>query len=63
MMSWRCRLYAHTGRLAATANALLLQKSLEHRLWDNSRCTNPMGAHRICMHFTKMRFDPHASGF
>lgn len=32
------RLFAHTHRLSATANALLLQKSLERRLWDNSKC-------------------------
>ena len=34
----RCRFFAHTRQLSATANALLIQKSLERRLWDNSKC-------------------------
>ena len=32
-----CRLYAHKRMLAATSNALLLQKCLKQRLWDNTR--------------------------
>ena len=31
-----CRLFAHKQALAATANALLLQKCLRQRMWDNS---------------------------
>ena len=31
-----CRLFAHKQVLAATANALLLQKCLKQRMWDNS---------------------------
>ena len=40
-----CRLFAHNHRLSATANALLLQKSLERRLWDNSKCQVPSVDH------------------
>lgn len=32
-----CRLYAHKRMLAATSNALLLQKCLKQRVWDNTR--------------------------
>ena len=32
-----CRYFAHVGRLAATANAMLLHKALKHRMWDDSR--------------------------
>ena len=31
-----CRLFAHKQALAATANAILLQKCLKQRIWDNS---------------------------
>lgn len=31
-----CRLYKHKQMLAATSNALLLQKCLKERLWDNT---------------------------
>ena len=30
-----CRLFAHKQALAATANALLLQKCLKQKMWDN----------------------------
>ena len=30
------RLYTHKGLLAATSNALLLQKCLKQRLWDTT---------------------------
>lgn len=43
MLSWcstvataLCRLFAHEEALAATANALLLQKCLKQRMWDSS---------------------------
>ncbi|DBB06327.1 TPA: Sec63 [Trebouxia sp. C0004] len=29
--------FAHVGRLAATANSMLLHKALRHRMWDDSR--------------------------
>ena len=32
-----CRYFAHIGRLAATANSLLLHKGLRNRMWDDSR--------------------------
>ena len=31
-----CRYFAHVGRLAATANSLLLHKGLRNRMWDDS---------------------------
>ena len=31
------RLFAHLGRLSATVNALMLGRSLKHRLWDGSK--------------------------
>ena len=46
-----CRLFAHNHRLSATANALLLQKSLERRLWDNSKCQVP--SVNNCRHATR----------
>ena len=33
----RCRLYRHKRLLAATCNALLLQKCLKQRMWENTR--------------------------
>ena len=35
-MNVLCRLFAHKQALAATANAILLQKCLKQRIWDNS---------------------------
>jgi hypothetical protein len=31
------RVYAHVGALAATGNALTLEKALRHRMWPGSR--------------------------
>ena len=36
-MLWLCRYFAHVGRLAATANSMLLHKGLRNRMWDDSR--------------------------
>lgn len=37
MCIYCCRYFAHVGRLAATANSLLLHKGLRNRMWDDSR--------------------------
>ena len=31
-----CRYFAHSGKLAATANSLMLHKSLQRRMWHDS---------------------------
>ena len=37
ILLWMCRYFAHVGQLAATANSMLLYKSLRNRMWDDSR--------------------------